>query len=231
MIALITLLIILLLMILINSQCDCTEKFTVESNEAVQSISSVYADSKGAASFNNLVVNNLTVKQQLKSANLTSLDGTKVMTLGNDGKLKFYDVSNGSAKQYVPDTHKYLKIQIGSSKVPITDIDGSTFNVNAWTCRKIRGDNAVIGVKNNIWWITSVNWYNWINADIELIPIPLNIFYPNYVNDPHIYNDTTQISDDGVINSRGWGPQGPLNQGYRVLSENGIYADIPVVLT
>ena len=65
--------------IIYNLFCSDLEQFTDKSNEAVQNIGNVYADTNNTANFNNIGANNIEIKNDVK------IKGKIILSQGNAG--------------------------------------------------------------------------------------------------------------------------------------------------
>ncbi len=177
------------------------------SNEAIQNLAKIYADTNNTAAFNNIrATGNINAKN-----------------LNIDGNI-------------VIDNRKpvILTIQIGSSKLPIVDLSGNTFPSDKWLCRlistapannehSIQLSGLVIGIRNNKWWIANFGgWGMWQQATVEFTPI--NVRAEDYYDlksgfHPAITIDTKIDMDNTNSQVRGGWETGPVRNGeYSVYS-------------
>ena len=197
---------------------------TVLSNEAIQNLAKVYADTNTTATFNNIkATGNINAKNIVIDEEITGNGATKLIQDTRSNKIN-------NRKPVI------LTIQVGSSKIPIVDLSGNTFASNQWICRIISSasDTAlintdtvnkpglVIGIRNGKWWIVNFSgWGIWQQATVEFIPIhgPIEDYYdlksgfhPSIAIDS-VLNSATTNSNVSV----GWST-GPANNGYSVYS-------------
>ena len=88
--------------------------------------------------------------------------------------------------------------------------------------------HLIICVRNNKWWICPFpNWGEWQMSTLEIIPIPLNTYYPSFVSHPSI------LKDDGSFASTAWsyGPSNVTNDSYAVYDSSGKQTVIPTIPT
>ena len=185
-------LVILALLFLYNNQENFT--MTEQSNEAVQNIASVYANTSGTITVNNLNATGTTNLNNLDISGTTNLSNMNI-----NGTISY-----NNSQPYT------LTISIGNYKGPIYDASNNTFSINSYTIKQISGANVAIGVRNNKWWITQYpTWSTWTQAVVEIIPIPLNKYYSSYTNSGAIIVDAP---DTNKFQYSGWAT-GPVNTG------------------
>ena len=213
-------LVILALLFLYNNQENFT--MTEQSNEAVQNIASVYANTSGTITVNNLNatgttnLNNLDVSGTTNATgtitvnNLNATGTTNLNNLDISGTTNLSNMNINGTISYNNSQPYTLTISIGNYKGPIYDASNNTFSINSYTIKQISGANVAIGVRNNKWWITQYpTWSTWTQAVVEIIPIPLNKYYSSYTNSGAIIVDAP---DTNKFQYSGWAT-GPVNTG------------------
>jgi len=231
-------LVILALLFLYNTQENFT--MTEQSNEAVQNIASVYANTSGTITVNNLnatgatnlnnldvsgtvnVSGTMNVNSTITTNNLNASGLTNLNNLDISGTTNLSNININGSISYNNSKPFTLTISIGVYKGPIYDTSGNTFPIDKYTIKQISGANVAIGVRNNKWWITQFpTWNAWTQAVVEIISIPLNQYYSSYSNSGAITVDARD--DDKFQNGGEWGI-GPINSGlsnYVVYDGNG----------
>jgi hypothetical protein len=208
-------LVIILLVLFITQKKEHSGSVTPSapqlSNEAIQNIARIYADTNNTATFNNLnTTGDITVSGDIKGNGAKKIiDTIRLNTIDNRKPV-------------------ILTIQIGSSKLPIVDLTGNTFPSDKWLCRliSVSANNpigSVIGIRNGKWWIANFGgWNTWQQATVEFTPINIGAedyydlksgFHPSITIDTAIDFANTNSHITGAATGTG-----PANNGYFVYS-------------
>jgi hypothetical protein len=224
----IVILLVILLVILVYTTTK-NEHLTPQSNEAIQSVASIYNKQQ-------MTLDNLNVTQKI-TGNLTgnvtgnvtgningdlsgNVTGTaNLSTLSSD--LSGNPINVNSSMVYEKSLRPIVfSVAIGSTTCPIVDLSGNTYSPDKYMCKVLFSNNynPTLGIKNNKWWIGNTLWNNWQVCTLEFSPIT------NY-NVLSMYNyDTTITATDGsAIDGTDYNlGRGFVNGGYYVFDSSNL---------
>ena len=228
----IVILLVILLVILVYTTTK-NEHLTPQSNEAIQSVASIYNKQQ-------MTLDNLNVTQKITgnlTGNLTgnvignitgNVDGdlsgnvtgtANLSTLSSD--LSGNPINVNSSMVYEKSLRPIVfSVAIGNTTCPIVDLSGNTYASDKYMCKVLFSNNYIptLGIQNNKWWIGNTLWNNWQICTLEFTPIA------NY-NVLSMYNyDTTPTASDGtaIDNTDFNSSRGFVNNGYYVFDSSNL---------